>query len=128
MNTKEKLELLWKYLFLLVVAIGVFRFTDRSHSGRRHFGHGGDHDMLFVGDDEHVMDVNVEKEIVNGDTLMKVTVNGKEVDASSFSKMEGKLKWVSEDGEIIVIDGDDEVNGHDRMIKKKVIVKKLKDH
>ena len=31
MNTKEKLELLWKYLFLAVIATGIFRFTDRHH-------------------------------------------------------------------------------------------------
>jgi len=53
MNTKEKLELLWKYLFLLVVAIGVLRFTNGPHSAKLHFGHGDDHDMLFVGDDDH---------------------------------------------------------------------------
>ena len=127
MNTKEKLELLWKYLFLAVIAAGIFRFTDRNNFSMM-TGHPGGHDMLFFGDDDHEMDVRVEKEIVDGDTIMTVIVNGEEVDASSFSKKEGKLKWVSKDGEVIVIDNDDEANGHDQIIKKKVIVKKLKDH
>ena len=39
MNTKEKLELLWKYLFLVVVAIGIFQFTHRPHLAPKHFGH-----------------------------------------------------------------------------------------
>ena len=129
MNTKEKLELLWKYLFLLVVAIGVIRFTNRPHSGKMHFGHRGEHEMLFIGDDDHEMDVRVEKEIGDGDTIMKVMVNGEEVDASNFSKKEGKLKWVSDDGEVIVIDIDDDYDGkhkkdkNTRIIKKKIIIR-----
>jgi len=135
MNTKEKLELLWKYLFLLVVAIGVIRFTNGPHSAKIHFGHEGDHEMLFVGDDkvffgadDHKMDVKVEQEIVDEDTIMKVWINGEEVDASSFSKKEGKLKWVSEDGEVIVIDIDDDHHEDHkekdvRIIKKKIIMR-----
>ena len=135
MNTKEKLELLWKYLFLLVVAIGVIRFTNGPHSAKIHFGHEGDHEMLFVGDDkvffgadDHKMDVKFEQEIVDEDTIMKVWINGEEVDASSFSKKEGKLKWVSEDGEVNVIDiADDHHEDHKekdvRIIKKKIIMR-----
>ena len=135
MNTKEKLELLWKYLFLLVVAIGVIRFTNGLHSAKLHFGHEGDHEMLFLGDDkvffgadDHKMDVKVEQEIVDEDTIMKVWINGEEVDASSFSKKEGKLKWVSKDGEVIVIDiDDDQHEDHKekdvRIIKKKIIMR-----
>ena len=135
MNTKEKLELLWKYLFLLVVAIGVIRLTNGPHSAKIHFGHEGDHEMLFIGDDkvffgadDHKMDVKVEQEIVDEDTIMKVWINGEEVDASSFSKKEGKLKWVSEDGEVIVIDIDDDHHEDHkekdvRIIKKKIIMR-----
>ena len=135
MDTKEKLELLWKYLFLLVVAIGVIRFTNGPHSAKIHFGHEGDHEMLFVGDDkvffgadDHKMDVKVKQEIMDEDTIMKVWINGEEVDASSFSKKEGKLKWVSEDGEVIVIDIDDDHHEDHkekdvRIIKKKIIMR-----
>ena len=43
--------------------------------------------MLF-GNEDLAMDVEVEKNIVNGDTVMIVMVNGREVDANEF-KMEG---------------------------------------
>ena len=71
-----------------------------------------------------MMDVRVEKEIVDGDTIMKVMVNGEEMDASNYSKKEGKLKWVSEEGEVIVIDIDDydgklKKDKNTRIIKKK---------
>ena len=129
MNTKEKLELLWKYLFLAVVAAGIFRFTDRHHPPSSFPLHlAGNHDMLFIGDDDHELDVRVEQDVVNGDTITKVIINGKEVDVSSFSKKEGKLKWVSEDGEVIVIDIDDDHHEDHkekdvRIIKKKIIMR-----
>ena len=130
MSTKEKLELLWKYLFLAVIAVGIFRFTSRNNCSMMmgHHGRSAGHDMLFIGDDNHAMDVKVEQEIVDGDTIMTVIVNGEEVDASSFSKKEGKLKWVSEGGEVIVIDSDDIHDGSSKngnvkkIIKKKIIV------
>ena len=124
MNTKEKLQMLWQYLFLFVVAIGIFRFTDRSHSGRRHFGHGGDHDILFIGDDNHAMDVKVEQEIVNGDTLMKVVINGQEVDAKEYEMKEGSFNWKSKDGNVMVIDIDDIHDGSSKNEKVKKIIKK----
>ena len=67
MNSKEKLELLWKYLFLLIIAITLFRFSEKSHFKimGKHFNH-GTHGMSFHGDNDHKMDVRVEKEIVNG--------------------------------------------------------------
>ena len=128
MSTKDKLELLWKYLFLFVVAVGIIRFTNRYPSPFRHHGSDGVHKMMFLDDDNHAMDVNVEQEIVDGDTIMKVMVNGEEVDASSFSNKKGTLKWVSEDGEVIVIDIDDDYDGkhkkdrNTRIIKNKIII------
>jgi len=134
MNTKEKLELLWKYLFLAVIATGIFRFTDRHHPSSSFPLHlAGNHDMLFVGDDkvffgadDHKMDVKVEQEIVNGDTIMKVMINGEEVDAEDYDMKEGNFKWKSKDGKIMVIDIDDEIDEHDHVIKKKVRIKKRK--
>ena len=137
MNTKEKLELLWKYLFLLVVAIGVIRFTNGPHSAKLHFGHGDDHDMLFVGDDkvffdadDHKMDVKVEKEIVDGDTLVKMWINGEEVDAEEHDMKNGSFKWKSKDGNVMVIDIDDDHHDgthkkekHKNVIKKKIVIK-----
>ena len=141
MNTKEKLELLWKYLFLVVVAIGIFQFTNGLHSAKLHFGHGEDHNMLFVGDDkvffgavDHEMDVKVEKEIVDGDTIMKVMINGEEVDAEDYDMKEGNFKWKSKNGNVMVIDIDDIHDGEHtektaavapdvHIIKKKIIIR-----
>ena len=38
MKTKEKLELLWKYLLLLVLAVGVFRFTSNDYNDHDEIG------------------------------------------------------------------------------------------
>ena len=130
MNTKEKLELLWKYLFLLVVAIGVIRFTNGPHSAKIHFGHEGDHEMLFVGDDDREMDVKVEKEIVDGDTLVKMWINGEEVDTDEHDMKGGSFKWKSKDGNVMVIDIDDDHHDgthkkekYKKVIKKKIVIK-----
>ena len=82
----------------------------------------GKHEMSFYGDDDREIDVRVEKEIVNGDTVMNITINGKPVDVSMFEETNGKMKWVSEDGEVIVIkiddDEDDKGKKDIRIIKK----------
>ena len=129
MNTKEKLELLWKYLLLLVLAVGLFRFSGKPHPKMmgKHFDL-GKHEMSFYGDDDREIDVRVEKEIVNGDTVMNITINGKPVDVSMFEETGGKMKWVSEDGEVIVIkidDDEDDKGKKDIRIIKKVI--KIRD-
>jgi|TARA_B100000315_G_C14249852_1_gene439221 hypothetical protein len=124
MNTKEKLELLWKYLLLLVIAVFLIRFSGKPHFKMmgKHFNH-GKHEMSFYGDDDREIDVSVEKEIVNGDTVMNITINGKPVDVSMFEETGGKMKWVSEDGEVIIIDIDDDHNEGEEDIRiiKKVI-------
>ena len=103
MKTKEKLELLWKYLLLLVLAIGVFRFTSNDYK---------DHDVMLFGDEDLAMDVEVEKNIINGDTVMTVLVNGKEVDASEF-KMEGEtMQWMSKEGDKFKLHFDNEDEDH----------------
>ena len=128
MNTKEKLELLWKYLFLLVVAIGIFQLTNRSHPAPKHFGQNGNHEMVFFSGDDHKMDVKIEQEIIDGDTLMKVVVNGEEVAADDYDMKEGNFKWKSKSGNVMVIDIDDDNNDDHkekvvRIIKKKIIMR-----
>ena len=141
MNTKEKLELLWKYLFLLIVAIGVIHIINGPHSAKIYFGHKGDHEMLFVGDDkvffgadDHKMNVKVEKEIVDGDTLVKMWINGEEVDTDEHDMKGGSFKWKSKDGNVMVIDIDDIHDGEHTektaagapdvyIIKKKIIIR-----
>ena len=140
MNTKEKLELLWKYLFLVVVAIGIFQFTNGLHSAKLHFGHGEAHNMLFVGDDkvffgavDHEMDVKVEKEIVDGYSVDKETWE-MNVDTEEHDMKGGSFKWKSKDGNVMVIDIDDIHDGEHtektaavapdvHIIKKKIIIR-----
>ena len=140
MNTKEKLELLWKYLFLVVVAIGIFQFTNGLHSAKLHFGHGEDHNMLFVGDDkvffgavDHEMDVKVEKEIVDGYSVDKETWE-MNVDTEDHDMKGGIFKWKSKNGNVMVIDIDDIHDGEHtektaavapdvHIIKKKIIIR-----
>ena len=141
MNTKEKLDMLWKYLALAVVAAGLILFSN----------------MHLEDDDEHIfidaydgdptsaafgktMDVRVEKEVIDGDTTLNVTVNGKPMNVSNFEETGEGIKWVSEDGEVHVI-----TTGHgkfeggsgkmemwidednkDGKKQKKVIIKKMK--
>ena len=133
MNTKEKLEIAWKYLALILVAAIAFAWLETTlfigGPKKGEFVFIGDKNHDFYGNEQKMMDVKVEKEIVDGDTIMKVMVNGEEMDASNFSKKEGKLKWVSEEGEVIVIDIDDDYDGklkkdkNTRIIKKKIILR-----
>ena len=155
MNTKEKLEMAWKYLALILVAGLGFKLLNSNHTSiaspfslRNHDKNGyvfiGDHDEDFAKfGSTKKMDVNVKKEIVDGDTIMNVTVNGKPVDASKFEETNNEMKWTSEDGEIhimkmihdgkyqggsgnmeIIIDSDED-NLHENR-DKKVIRKKIK--
>ena len=114
MKTKEKLELLWKYLLLLVFAIGVFRFTNNDYN---------DHDVMLFGDEDLAMDIEVEKNIINGDTVMTVMVNGKEVDADEF-KMEGEtMQWRSKDGGKIKLHFDDDDHNSRKVITKHIEIR-----
>ena len=93
----------------------------------KHFNH-GKHEMSFYGDDDHGIDVWVDQEIVDGDTIMKVIVNGEEVDAEEYDIKGGSFEWRSKDGKIIVIDIDDDHNEDHkekevRIIKKKIIIR-----
>jgi len=161
MNTKEKLEMAWKYLALILVAGLGFKLIDSHHNSMVPPFSLSNHDkngFVFIGDNDgdiakfgstKKMDVKVEKEIVDGDTIMNVTVNGKPVDASKFKETNNEMKWTSEDGEVhimkmihdgkyqggsgnieIIIDSDEDKlheNGDKIMIRKKIKdMKKIK--
>ena len=133
MTTKEKLEILWKYLALAVVAVlGFLLLGDNQLSKNLESG-----DFIFIGNDENDfhsnsnrMDVQVEKEIINGDTLMKVEVNGKTIDKKNYVFNNGTFKWQSNDGKVVVLDLDNIENEssvdekNQKVVKKKVIIKK----
>ena len=115
MKTKEKLEMAWKYLALILAAGLGFKLLDSNHNSivppfsfKNHDKNGfvfiSDHDGDFAKfDSAKKMDVTVEKEVVDGDTVMNVTVNGKPVDASKFDETNNELKWSSEDGDVRVV-------------------------
>jgi len=127
MNTKEKLEIAWKYLALILITILGFTWIESNHF----IGGPKKGEFVFIDDDDDFakfgsakkMDVNVKKEIVNGDTIMNVTVNGKPVDASKFDETNNEMKWTSEDGEIHIMKmrhDDERANGDKKMIRKKI--------
>ena len=100
MSTKEKLDLLWKYLALIVIAILGLRFTENINSEYI----SNNDDIVVFGDnvpilDENNLNVEVKKEIVDGDTVMNVIVNGKELDSLEFNQsFNDMVSWKSKDG------------------------------
>jgi len=140
MNTKEKLEMVWKYLALILIAILGFTWIESNHfiggPKKGEFVFIGDENYDFHGNELKKMNVEVQKEVVNGDTTMHVTVNGKPMDVSEFKKMNGEMKWTSEDGEIHIMkmrhddeyelhEEDEHENGNKKIIRKKIRKKKV---
>jgi hypothetical protein len=96
MDLKDKLNLLWKYLFLAVVIVfGILLVTRHPGNcrGDRHFkSRGYMHEMGMP--HKGMMDagkIKVEKKVVDGETTVVVWVDGKEIDnPEEFLKMHGK--------------------------------------
>ena len=91
-------------------------------------------EYIFVGDEDfqnepETMKVKVEKEILNGDTLMKVEVNGKELSSEDYITKNNKVEWKSNDGKLMIIDIDNNINeaskggNTEKVLKKKIIIK-----
>jgi len=98
MTTKDKLELLWKYLLLVVLVYGFFQI------GRAHHPWGipgnmrgpAGHNMMWFDDDLDLddMDVNVDiTRTADSDSTVVVTINGETVDPDDLN-----LKELDEDG------------------------------
>lgn len=129
MDLKDKLNLLWKYLFLAVILIFVILlfvsragYCNRSpHAclGKPHAG------MRFISKDfmgmDHGKEIKVEKIVTNGDTTLVVWVDGKQVDNPEEYLM--KIKHEGASGERMEFIMQDE---HGNMMKK-IRVKKEKD-
>jgi|TARA_B100002019_G_scaffold86813_1_gene75195 hypothetical protein len=100
MSTKEKLDLLWKYLALIVIAILGLRFTENINSEYI----SNNDDIVVFGDNvptlnDNNLNVEVKKEIIDGDTVMNVMVNGKELDSLEFNQsFDDVVSWKSKDG------------------------------
>ena len=100
MSTKEKLDLLWNYLALIVIAILGLRFTENINSEYI----SNNDDIVVFGDNvptlnDNNLNVEVKKEIIDGDTVMNVMVNGKELDSLEFNQsFDDVVSWKSKDG------------------------------
>ena len=114
MNLSEKLNLLWKYLLLLVIVWGVYGHTKNSHHSFR--GHGnmqGMHEMKMMGGHGgmkwsghgYMTNVRIEKKIVDGDTTLIAFVNGEEIEVDKMSIEDGIHVIITKDGKTIKMGG-----------------------
>lgn len=126
MDLKDKLDLIWKYLLLVVIAIGVISFTfGRRHHrcypacGMKSAYHWfdkdfGKHKMKF---DHNDMDIRIEKKIIDGDTTVVVFMDGEEIEVEEIDKENGHV-IKTKDGRIIKLEGD-KITKHVRIKKKR---------
>ena len=131
MQTKEKLELGWKYLStVLLFVLGVMFIRSADNNSMKSLSLNKKDDMVFIMDKKFnpnvdELDVKVQKEVVNGDTVMNVTVNGEEINSESFLEDDNKISWTDENGDkkIIMIKMDASQKD-DPMKKEKKIIRK----
>ena len=73
------------------------------------------------------LDVKVQKEIINGDTVMNVSVNGEEINSSSFLEDANKISWTDENGDkkVVMIKMDAFQKDAPMKKKKKIIRKRV---
>ena len=104
MTMKEKLDLLWKYLLLIVLVYG-FAQIGRSHNPKmfpHDFKGGMEHSMMWMDEDCDMGDmkrvnVHVEK-YDDGDSTVVIMVNGKKVDPKDFDMS----KFEDGDGHVMI--------------------------
>lgn len=131
MQTKEKLELGWKYLStILLFVLGVMFIRSADNNSMKSFSLNKKDDMVFIMDKKvnpnvDELDVKVQKEVINGDTVMNVTVNGEEINSESFLEDDNKISWTDENGDkkILMIKMDASQKD-DPMKKEKKIIRK----
>ena len=131
MQTKEKLELGWKYLStILLFVLGVmFIRSDNGKSLKAISMHKLDNGVFMmdkmINSNPDELDVKVLKEVINGDTVMNVTVNGEEINSESFLEDDNKISWTDENGDKKIIKikmGTSQKDGS--MKKEKKIIRK----
>ena len=131
MQTKEKLELGWKYLstILLFVLRVMFIRSDNGKSLKAISMHKLDNGVFMmdkmINSNPDELDVKVLKEVINGDTVMNVTVNGEEINSESFLEDDNKISWTDENGDKKIIMIKMDASQKDGPIKKeKKIIRK----
>ena len=133
MKTKEKLELGWKYLStILLFVLGVmFIRSDNGKSLKAISMHKLDNGVFMmdkmINSNPDELDVKVLKEVINGDTVMNVTVNGEEINSESFLEDDNKISWTDENGDkkIIMIKMDASQKDGSMKKEKKIIRKRV---
>ncbi|MCF7825252.1 MAG: hypothetical protein K9N29_01255 [Candidatus Marinimicrobia bacterium] len=97
MTLKEKLELLWKYLLLVVIVFGLVqmgknrppRMMSKDCSGPH-----GEKMMWFNHGDDDMKDMDFDVEVMeleDGDTTVKIIINGKTIDLEDMEAAEGAV-------------------------------------
>ena len=133
MQTKQKLELGWKYLStILLFVLGVmFIRSDNGKSLKAISMHKLDNGVFMmdkmINSNPDELDVKVLKEVINGDTVMNVTVNGEEINSESFLEDDNKISWTDENGDkkIIMIKMDASQKDGSMKKEKKIIRKRV---
>ena len=133
METKEKLELGWKYLStILLFVLGVmFIRSDNGKSLKAISMHKLDNGVFMmdkmINSNPDELDVKVLKEVINGDTVMNVTVNGEEINSESLLEDDNKISWTDENGDkkIIMIKMDASQKDGSMKKEKKIIRKRV---
>ena len=133
MQTKEKLELGWKYLStILLFVLGVmFIRSDNGKSLKAISMHKLDNGVFMmdkmINSNPDELDVKVLKEVINGDTVMNVTVNGEEINSESLLEDDNKISWTDENGDkkiIMIKMGTSQIDGPTKK-EKKIIRKRV---
>ena len=126
MTKKETLDVIFKFSALLVFAFlfnksienrplaqfeGAFPLQGEKMIVMEGLGK-VDFDEIIDLEDQEQMDVRIEKEIIDGEEKMKVTVNGKELSADEYKsfRLKNKSSWTPQKGK--------------KMMMKKRIMKK----
>ena len=114
MTQKETLDLIFKFSALLVFAFlfnksienrplaqfeGAFPPQGEKMIVMEGLGK-ADFDEIIDLNDQEQMDVRIEKEIIDGEEKMKVTVNGKELSADEYKsfRLKNKSSWTPQKG------------------------------
>ena len=114
MTQKETLDVIFKFSALLVFAFLFNKFIENRPlaqfegafplQGEKMIVMEGlgkvDLDEIIDLEDQEQMDVRIEKEIIDGEEKMKVTVNGKELSADEYKsfRLKNKSSWTPQKG------------------------------
>ncbi len=94
MTTKEKLDLLWKYLLLAVLAYGFSQLGSPGHSEsfRHGYFNGSSHGAVWKSkDDCDYEDMNIDvdvKKLADGDSTIQITINGETMNINELEDLD----------------------------------------